>query len=137
MHVADDQGASPTTPRRSRKQDPSDRSRRFRSNPRGRDRSTRLDSTAFRAFRPDRGLAQGGLENPLMLALEEHPDELLSYPAQSDVTLPLRRAAARAGRAEHLALWAGQAAALARPIGAAELLSLLVDETTRSLSRAG
>ncbi|HEU4732660.1 MAG TPA: nitronate monooxygenase [Kofleriaceae bacterium] len=78
-----------------------------------------------------------GIENPLMLALEEHPDELLSYPAQSDVTLPLRRAAARAGRAEHLALWAGQAAALARPIGAADLLSLLVDETTRSLSRAG
>ena len=70
-----------------------------------------------------------------MLALEEHPDEILSYPAQSDLTLPLRHAAARAGRAEHLALWAGQAAALARPMGAADLVSALVDQTTSVLER--
>lgn len=48
-----------------------------------------------------------------------------------------RRAAARAGRAERLALWAGQAAALARPIGAADLVSALVDETTIVLERRG
>lgn len=78
-----------------------------------------------------------GVENTLMLALEEHPDDIVSYPAQSDLTLPLRRAAARAGRAEHLALWAGQAAALARPLGAAVLVSALVDETTSVLERAG
>ena len=78
-----------------------------------------------------------GVENKLMLALGEHPDDIVSYPAQSDLTLPLRRAAARAGRAEHLALWAGQAAALARPIGAADLVSALVDETTSVLERAG
>jgi hypothetical protein len=72
-----------------------------------------------------------------MLTLEEYPDDILTYPAQADVTLSLRRAAARAGRAEHLALWAGQAAALARPMGAADLLSVLVGETTRVLERAG
>jgi nitronate monooxygenase len=77
-----------------------------------------------------------GIENALMLALEEHPDDVLPYPAQAAVTLPLRQAAARAGRAEHLALWAGQAAALARPLGAADLLGVLVDETARVLARA-
>lgn len=76
-----------------------------------------------------------GIENSLMLALEEHVDELLPYPAQSDVTLPLRRAAAQSGRPEHMALWAGQSAALARPLGAAELVAILVDETQRALSR--
>jgi nitronate monooxygenase len=93
-------------------------------------RTTRLT----RAFT---GRHARGIENALMLELEDHPDGLLPYPAQSEVTLPLRRAAARAGRAEHMALWAGQAGALARPIGAADLVSLLVDETTRSFSRAG
>ena len=78
-----------------------------------------------------------GIENALMLALEAHSDDVLSYPAQADVTLPLRQAAARAGRAQHLALWAGQAAALARPLGAADLLAVLVDETTRVLEHAG
>jgi nitronate monooxygenase len=78
-----------------------------------------------------------GIENALMRLLEEHPDDVVSFPAQADLTLPLRQAAARAGRVEHLALWAGQAAALARRTGAADLLSLLVDETTRVLEQLG
>jgi nitronate monooxygenase len=78
-----------------------------------------------------------GIENALMLGLEDHPDDIVSFPAQADLTLPLRQAAARVGRPEHLALWAGQAAALARPMGAADLLSVLVDETTRVLERGG
>ena len=72
-----------------------------------------------------------------MLGLEEHPDDIVSFPVQAGLTLPIRQAAARAGRAEHMALWAGQAAALARPMGAGDLLSVLVGETTRALERVG
>jgi nitronate monooxygenase len=90
-------------------------------------RTTRLT----RAFS---GRHARGIENELMLALEQHPEDILSYPAQADVTLPLRRAASNAGRAEHLALWAGQAAALARPTTAAELFARLLDETARAFA---
>ena len=70
-----------------------------------------------------------GLENDWMRALSEHPEDVLPYPAQNALTQPLRKAAAAAGRADRLALWAGQSAALARRLGAAELLCTLVEET--------
>ena len=40
----------------------------------------------------------------------------------------MRNAAAKADNAEMLSLWAGQAAGLARPMPAAELVSTLVQE---------
>jgi nitronate monooxygenase len=96
----------------------------------------RLGQPGARATRLTRALSgryARGLTNALMLALEEHPEDILPYPAQGALTLPLRRAAAAAGRADRLALWAGQAAALARPLPAAELLRTLVEETDRVL----
>lgn len=78
-----------------------------------------------------------GIDNELMRALEARPDDVLGYPAQSELTGPLRRAAAQAGRAEHLALWAGQAAALARATGAAELVAALLVETAAAAARVG
>jgi nitronate monooxygenase len=85
-------------------------------------RTTRLT----RAFS---GRHARGIENELMRALEEHPEDILPYPMQYEATGPLRRAAGKAGRADHLALWAGQSAALARPTSAAELLERLASET--------
>ena len=76
-----------------------------------------------------------GIVNPLMTTLEAHLEDVLPYPAQNALTLPLRRAAAKAGRADYLALWAGQGAALARSIPAAELLRLLAEETDRVLGQ--
>jgi nitronate monooxygenase len=55
--------------------------------------------------------------------------DILPYPAQNAVTTPLRRAANAAGRADLLGLWAGQSAALARAMPAAELVRTLVAET--------
>jgi nitronate monooxygenase len=77
-----------------------------------------------------------GIENELMLALEQHVDSILPYPLQHLFTQPLRRAAAKAARVEGLALWAGQNAASARHLPAAELLRVLVAETDAVLSGA-
>jgi nitronate monooxygenase len=93
----------------------------------------RADVRATRLTRAFSGRVARGIENDLMLALEQHPEDILPYPAQSALTAPLRRAAAAAGRADRLALWAGQSAALARPRAAADLVRLLVEETDEVL----
>jgi nitronate monooxygenase len=76
-----------------------------------------------------------GMPNLLMETLSAHEDDLLPYPMQHWLTSPVRKAAAAAGRADLLALWAGQNAASARGLPAAELVSVLVQETERALSR--
>lgn len=57
--------------------------------------------------------------------LTEHADAPAGYPAINHVTRPLRAAAARAGDAGGLNLWAGQAFPLARPDPAADILRSL------------
>jgi nitronate monooxygenase len=79
------------------------------------------------------GRVARGIENELMLALEQHPEDILPYPAQYDATRDLRRAAAAAGRTELIALWAGQSAPLARAMGAATLVRVLAQETDAAL----
>ena len=59
----------------------------------------------------------------------------LPFPAQNQLTGPLRSAAAKAGNADFIALWAGQAAPLARELPAAELIATLRDETMQALER--
>jgi nitronate monooxygenase len=76
-----------------------------------------------------------GIENELMVALEQDPEALLPYPRQHELTLPLRRAAGLAGRAEGLALWAGQNAASARREPALQVMKRLVEETDRVLAQ--
>ena len=66
-----------------------------------------------------------------MTAVEEAPGAILPYPHQNALTRPLRAAASEAGRAEFLALWAGQGAPLARRESAAALVQRLVMETAR------
>jgi nitronate monooxygenase len=60
---------------------------------------------------------------------------LLPYPYQNALTAELRQAAARAGRADLLSLWAGQAVALARARPAGELVQELVAETRAVIAR--
>ena len=59
----------------------------------------------------------------------------LPFPAQSQITSKLRAAAAQAGTLDFLALWAGQAAPLARRMPAAELLRALEREALEVIDR--
>src|SRR5438270_7224508 len=95
--------------------------------------SARDDSTRLtRAFsgRPARGIV-----NRFMEEVERAPDAILPFPLQNALTRPLRTAAAKAGRAEFLSLWAGQGTRMVRRVPAAELVSRLVSETDAALRR--
>lgn len=63
-----------------------------------------------------------GIENRFMRRLREAEDDVPAYPVQNRLTQPLRAAAARAGEADMISLWAGQGVKLARPGDAAEMV---------------
>ena len=80
--------------------------------------------TTIRGFS---GRAARGLRNRFVKAMPEAL-EGLPYPVLNALTAPLRRAAAAAGRGDLLSEWCGQAASLARPQPAAELVARLMHE---------
>jgi nitronate monooxygenase len=91
--------------------------------------AARDDATILtRAFS---GRMARGLANSFTIEMKAHPQDLLRYPAQNNLTRPMRTAAAKQGLADYLSLWAGQAAPLARAMPAADLVALLVRETDR------
>lgn len=63
-----------------------------------------------------------GIENRFMRELRAAEDEVPAYPVQNRLTQPLRAAAAKAGEADMISLWAGQAVKLARPGDAGEMV---------------
>ena len=73
--------------------------------------------------KPARGLANRFIED-----MERADAPQLAFPAQNAVTGKLRQASAQAGKPDFIALWAGQAAPLARSLPAAELISTLQTE---------
>ena len=85
-------------------------------------------TTVTRAYS---GRAARGLVTRFLTAVEERQGVILPYPLQNALTRPMRTAANRAGRAELLSLWAGQAARLARRAPAAEIVRWLVSEASR------
>ena len=72
-----------------------------------------------------------GLVNRFMREMEKAPQ--LPFPAQNSVTGKLRAASAKAGNADCVALWSGQAAPLSRRMPAAELIRTLEQETIAAL----
>ncbi|GAA2984460.1 nitronate monooxygenase [Streptomyces fulvorobeus] len=76
-----------------------------------------------RAFsgRPARGLVN-------RFVTEHGPYAPAAYPEVHQLTSPLRRAAAKAGDAQGMALWAGQGHRMARELPAGELIDLLAAE---------
>jgi nitronate monooxygenase len=93
----------------------------------------REDGTRLtRAFsgRPARGIV-----NRFMTEVEGDSPAILPFPLQNTLTRPLRAAAAKAGRAELLSLWAGQGVRLARRQSAAELVARLARETAEAVGR--
>jgi nitronate monooxygenase len=77
-----------------------------------------------------------GLENRFTRQMRATENEVPAYPVQNRLTQPLRAAAAAAGEADMISLWAGQGVRLAQPGRAAELVRRWWDEareTSRSL----
>jgi nitronate monooxygenase len=87
-------------------------------------------TTLTRAFS---GRLARGLRNRFTEELASAP--LLPFPLQNALTQDLRREAAKAGKADLLSLWAGQAAPLARARGAGDLVRDLVRETEEAVAR--
>jgi len=77
-----------------------------------------------------------GIDNELLQTLNEPGTEILPYPLQRSLMRNLALPAQKAGRADLLALWAGQSANLARNPGVSALLQSLVDGASVKLDRA-
>jgi nitronate monooxygenase len=90
------------------------------------------DTRITRAFS---GRAARGIVNRFMTEIGSDEGAILPFPLQNALTRPLRAAAAKAGRAEFLSLWAGQGVRLARREPAAALVRRLADETEAVLKR--
>lgn len=78
-----------------------------------------------------------GIENRFMAMMEGDGAEAapLPFPWQNALTRPMRTAAAKAGDAGLLSLWAGQGVGLSRRQTAAELMARLAKETDTAISR--
>jgi nitronate monooxygenase len=76
-----------------------------------------------------------GIHNGLLESLNQPGTEILPYPLQRALMRNLALPAQKAGRAELLALWAGQSANLARCPSVAELLASLVDGAAERINR--
>ena len=74
------------------------------------------------------GRAARGLQNRYTQAMQPYESELPAYPVLNALTAPLRRAAGQAGRGDLVSEWCGQAARLVRPMPAAELVNVLMNE---------
>ena len=95
--------------------------------------ASREDGTRLtRAFsgRPARGIV-----NRFMTEVDRAAESILPFPLQNSLTRPLRTAAAKAGRAEFLSLWAGQGVRLARRQPAANLVARLATDTEEAIGR--
>jgi nitronate monooxygenase len=69
-----------------------------------------------------------GIDNDFIRFWEGHEEAILPFPYQHALTRPLRSGAAARGDTSCLALWAGQGAALTRPLPAADLVRQLIEE---------
>jgi nitronate monooxygenase len=74
-----------------------------------------------------------GIANRFLREAEAKHFPQIAFPAQSALTGKLRAASAKAGNADFYALWAGQAAGLARSLPAAQLIAQLEQETITAI----
>ncbi|HTP61958.1 MAG TPA: nitronate monooxygenase [Burkholderiales bacterium] len=76
-----------------------------------------------------------GLVNRFMKEMAAKAAPQLAFPAQNSITGKLRQASAKAGMPDFVALWAGQAAPLARALPAGELIARLEAEAIESIQQ--
>jgi nitronate monooxygenase len=77
------------------------------------------------------GRTARGVANRVTQTLRD-PEDVAPYPFHNAMTRDIRNAAAQAGNAEYLSLWAGQAASLAREAPAGEIVRALMEEARRA-----
>lgn len=77
---------------------------------------------ATRLTRAFTGRYARGIENRFMREMRGEEAEVPAYPVQNRLTQPLRAAAAKAGQADMISLWAGQGVALTREGDAGDLV---------------
>ncbi|MDP3634425.1 nitronate monooxygenase family protein [Phenylobacterium sp.] len=73
-----------------------------------------------------------GIENRFMREMRGVEDDVPAYPIQNRLTQPLRAAAAKAGEAQMLSLWAGQGVRLAKPGDAGEMVGQWWEEAKQA-----
>lgn len=88
----------------------------------------KASATDTRVTRVFSGRPARGIVNTMMERLNADEATAPAYPVQNALTGALRRAAAQAGRADYLSMWAGQGVGAARPLPAADLLAVLAQE---------
>lgn len=88
------------------------------------------DTALTRAFS---GRMARGVRNRFLTEMADH--DPLPFPIQNALTRPMRAAAASAGEADYLSLWAGQGVPMARRERAADLMARLVRETEAAIAR--
>lgn len=92
-------------------------------------------ATDTRLTRIFSGRPARGILNQAMRSLQPQEADIPAYPVQNALMGPIRRAAAQAGDAGHIALWAGQGVGAARALPAGELVALLAQEWRAALQR--
>lgn len=75
------------------------------------------------------------LRNRFVKEMRDYEDEALDFPLQYSITAPLQAASGKQGKNDMLAMWAGQAVALNRPMPAGDLLDKLVEEALDVFAR--
>jgi nitronate monooxygenase len=93
------------------------------------------DDDATRLTRVFSGKFARGIENAFMREMRAEEADMPAYPIQNALTAELR-AAAKAGSADALSLWAGQSVTLARPGAAAEITARLWRDAQQALRSA-
>jgi nitronate monooxygenase len=89
------------------------------------------DTALTRAFS---GRHARGIRNGFLDRLANRDDVIPDYPIANAMSKAMRAAAARAGQADYLSLWAGQAARLARPEPAAAIVARVMAEARAALA---
>jgi nitronate monooxygenase len=78
------------------------------------------------------GKTARGIANRMTAEIHD-PEDIAPYPFQNAMTRDIRTAAGQQGRPEFLSLWAGQAAALAKELPAAQIVAELMREAQQAL----
>jgi nitronate monooxygenase len=92
------------------------------------------DTTLTTAFS---GKLARGVKNKFIARMQQHEQDILSYPMQNALTSPMRKAASAQNNTDFMSLWAGQHAFLTSGKPAGELIQELNEQMSSLFSKKG